>query len=152
MAELYIEDRTRHTRQIIRPALEEQGIVILCKRYKMSTCAYQWAQGVPLHDLLSMHNHRGLLVPDLTFYLDIPRKVAERRIERRKKTEKFEKDPRFTEKLIKAYNALLGLSEADPRIFGKVVRIDGNRRIQQVSEDIFSEFLPLYNSWISRNR
>ena len=148
MAELYVGDRTEHTRHIIRPSLES-GIIVLCSRYKMSTCAYQWAQGVRLNDLLSMHENRGLLTPDLTFFLDVPREVAEERIKRRKTTEKFEKDSEFTEKLIRAYNILTQMSEVDQKTFGKIARINGNRRVEEVSDDVFSGFMQVYKGWIS---
>ena len=149
MADLYIDDRAKHTHRLIRPNLEA-GVIVLNSRYKMSTCSYQWAQGMSLFELLKMHEHRGILIPDLTFFLDVPREVAEERIRnRRKQREKFERNPEFVDKSISAYKALTHMSEVDPRIFGRVVRIDGNREIKDVAEDVFSEFLAIYNSWIS---
>ncbi|MDP3992191.1 MAG: dTMP kinase [Nanoarchaeota archaeon] len=144
MAELYIQDRVEHTRQIIRPALES-GIIVLCSRYKMSTCAYQWSQGVRLNNLLDMHENRGLITPDLTFFLDVPRHVAEDRIKKtRNGFEKFEKDPEFTEKLIRAYNILTQMSDVDPGVFGKVLGINSNRETEQVADEIFSRFQIYY--------
>ena len=146
MAEMYVLDRAEHVRQLIRP-VANAGVVVLNSRYKMSTCAYQWVQGVPLEDLLAMHEHRALLTPDLTFFLDVPREVAEERIRStRSKREKFEKDPEFVDRLISAYRVLVGMSEVDSRIFGKVVRIDGNRPTEEVTDEIFEEFLKIYSS------
>ncbi len=150
MAELYIDDRTQHTRQVIRPIIET-GAMAFCSRYKMSTCAFQWAQGVELYELLSMHEHRSLLTPDLTFFLDVPNEVAQERIKKdREKLEKFEKNSQFIDKLINNYKVLTQMSEADSRIFGKVIRIDGNRDIEKVSKNIYKEFLKVYNSQKSK--
>jgi dTMP kinase len=144
IAELFIDDRARHTQKLIRPNLDA-GVVVLCSRYKMSTCSYQWTQGVELSGLIEMHNHRGILNPDLTFLLDITRAESEKRAEKSgRKKEKFEKDGQFVNKLISAYNSLTFMSEVDERIFGKVIRINGNREPGLVSEDIWSEFLKVY--------
>lgn len=65
MADLYIGDRTDHSYTLIKPNLDA-GVIVLCSRYKMSTCAFQPAQGMSLDKLLKMHEHRGILVPDVT--------------------------------------------------------------------------------------
>jgi len=140
MAELYIDDRARHTRKLIRPNLKA-STVVLCSRFKMSTCAYQWAQGMNLHELLEMHEDRGILIPDLTYFLDVPREVAAERMRTtRTSVEKFEGNPQFVDKLISAYNALVHMSEVDPRIFGEVIRIDGTKSIDDVANEIFQEY------------
>ena len=144
MAELFIEDRARHTQKLIRPNIEA-GVVVLNSRYKMSTCAYQWAQGAQIHELLKRHEHFGLLNPDLTFFLDVPISVARKRITTsRRKRELFERDVVFVNKLVNAYNSLVHISEVDPSVFGRVIRINGNRNIDDVSSDIFKEFLKTY--------
>ncbi|MBI3623261.1 dTMP kinase [Candidatus Pacearchaeota archaeon] len=140
MTELYIDDRARHTRELILPNLRAETVV-LCSRYKMSTCAYQWTQGVNLHDLLHMHDDRGILTPNLTFFLDVPREAAEQRIRTtRENIEKFERNSGFVDKLINAYNALVYMSEVDPRIFGEVIRVDGTKSIDDVANEIFQEY------------
>ncbi|MEK6926079.1 MAG: dTMP kinase [Nanoarchaeota archaeon] len=142
MADLYVDDRAKHSYRLIRPNLEA-GVVVICSRYKMSTCAYQWVQGMDLHELLQMHKERGIITPDLTFFLDVPPEIAQERIASRKAKEKFE-DIEFAKRLVDSYNALRALSKFDERIFGKVVRIDGNREVEEVSDDIFEEFLSVY--------
>jgi len=145
MAEILIENRAKHTQKLLRPNVDA-GVVVLLSRYKMSTCAYQWTQGMHLSELLDMHDHRGILTPDLTFLLDITQKTAEERItSAMRKKEKFEKDPKFVDRLISAYNSLAFMSEVDERIFGKVVRINGNRPMEAVSDEIYSEFLKVYD-------
>ena len=144
LAELFIDDRARHTQRLIRPNIEA-GTAVLCSRYKMSTCAYQWTQGVELSALLKMHDNRGILTPDLTFFLDISRETAEKRGAMMEgKKEKFEKDAKFIYKLISAYNCQLFMSEVDERIFGKVERIDGSREPEAVADEIYGKFVSLY--------
>ena len=146
IARLFVDDRKGHTKNLILPNLE-LGVVVLDSRYKMSTCAYQWAQGVSLTTLLEMHEHRGILTPDLTFFMDVPREVARERIRStRGEVEKFEKDPEFIDKLTLSYNILIDMSEADLRLFGKVVRINGNRDIREVADEIYKEFLKVYKT------
>lgn len=144
MSELYIDDRAHHTKKLIRP-VRDSGAIVLCSRYKMSTCAYQWVQGIPLVELLETHEDRGLLTPDLTFLLGVPQKVAEERIKTRKRREKFE-SREFMGKLIHAYDALFHMSEVDPRIFGKVVRINSDRKTNKVADEIYQRFIDVYSS------
>jgi dTMP kinase len=145
IAELYIEDRARHTHKLIRPNLEA-GAVVLCSRYTLSTCAYQWAQGLNLPELIKMHEHRGILIPDLTIFLDVQEgEAAQRRTARTISLEKFEYDPIFINKLINAYQSLIHMSEVDRSIFGKVVVINGNRQTEKVADDVYQEFLKIYH-------
>jgi len=144
-AELYVEDRVRHTQRLIRPNLEV-GVVVLCSRYTLSTCAYQWAQGLSLPKLLKMHEHRGILIPDITFFLDVSPEVAsERRTSRAGSLEKFELNPIFIDKLVNAYKSLIHMSEVDETLFGRIFVVDGNRERETVSDDIYREFARIYN-------
>lgn len=145
MAELYIDDRTKHT-QLIDACLKEE-VFVLCSRYKMSTCAFQWASGVSLRELIKMHENRGILTPDLTFFLDIPREVAQERTKKRREREKFERDAQFIDKVIENYRTLAHCSYDKPELFGKVIIVNGNNPTQEVADDIYRNFLPLYKIW-----
>jgi dTMP kinase len=145
MAELYIDDRTKHTK-LINACLNEE-VFVLCSRYKMSTCAFQWAAGVSLRELLKMHEDRGILTPDLTFFLDIPRVVAQERTKKRREREKFERDAKFIDKVIENYRSLALCSSEKPELFGRVIRINGNRPTKEVANEIYQNFLPLYMNW-----
>jgi dTMP kinase len=146
MTELYIGDRTDHTYIRILPNLAHEGIV-LCSRYKMSTCAFQQAQGIPLDRLLKMHGHRGIIRPDITFFLDVEREVAAKRIKSREKQEKFERDSEFIDRVIANYRSLYELSKTDIDLFGRVIKIDGNPDIDTVAGSIEKVFLPFYREW-----
>lgn len=145
-AQLFVEDRVNHSYILINPNLKA-GAIVISSRYKMSTCAFQWTQGVPLERLLKMHQHRGILIPDLTFFLDVKREVAAGRIKERKKSEKFERDADFIDKVIENYRKLIHISKKYPDLFGRVIRIDGNQSIERVEEEVYSVFLPFYREW-----
>ena len=151
MAELYIDDRVKHTKHLIRPVLEA-GSIALCDRYKMSTCAYQWVQGVELHELLRLHEERGILTPDITFLLQINLETFRKRVEERGgELEKFERNTEFIGKLINAYAALGYMAQVDEGIFGKVTIIDGNRKKEDIAREIKEKFVPYYERWAGQN-
>ena len=73
---LFSASRAQLVQEVIRPHLEQGGVVV-CDRYADSTLAYQgYGRGVDLEVLQTITRFatRGL-VPDITFLLDIP--VAE---------------------------------------------------------------------------
>jgi dTMP kinase len=142
MAELYVEDRKEHTKKVILPNLRE-GIHVLSDRYSLSTCAYQWAQGVNIDKLVKMHKHRHVIVPDLTLFVDIDANVALERVELRgEKKEKFEQRE-FLETLVGAYRNLFDRISNDKiygAVFGQVVKVDGERKIRAVAEKIANHY------------
>src|SRR3989344_4059399 len=54
LANLFIEDRRKHAKEIIIPNLE-MGNFVVSDRYKLSTVAYQSAQGLNIQDLIKRH-------------------------------------------------------------------------------------------------
>ena len=70
MAELllYEASRAQHTQEKIIPALQE-GKIVICERYTMSTCAYQgYARGIDLKLIHTVNDVATMgLKPDLTF-------------------------------------------------------------------------------------
>ncbi len=144
-ATLYFDDRIGHTARVLIPNLDN-GLLVLCDRYSMSTCAYQWAQGATIQSLIKMHKHKDILVPDITFFLDIDLETAIRRVHGRGgDKDKFERDKRFVEDVIYKYRALVK-DERYEDVFGKVVTIDGARSEDEVASDIEREFRKVYNS------
>lgn len=77
---LFAASRAQHVGQVIAPHLAKGGIVI-SDRYADSTMAYQgYGLGIELQMLQTITGYAtGGLVPDLTFYIDIPVEVGLRR-------------------------------------------------------------------------
>lgn len=160
MAELFIDDRVAHTKRLIRPNLDA-GAIVISDRYKMSTCSYQWAQGVKIGQLLEMHEDRALLRPDLTFYIYVPAEVGMKRVRSRLDAinvnstvkslpEKFEKDQLQVKKQVSAYDSLADMAGVDENLFGKVVKINGERTIEKVAVDVRIEFDKVYQEWLAK--
>ena len=83
---LFSASRSQLVKEIIKPALEG-GMAVLCDRYYDSTTAYQgWGRGISLEVISAINRYAADdLVPDITFFLDIPIKEIEKRILRAKK-------------------------------------------------------------------
>ena len=80
---LFSASRAQLVEEVIKPAIEG-GLVVLCDRYYDSLTAYQgWGKGIDL-DTIRVVNQcaSGGVVPDLTFFLDIPIDEVERRMRR----------------------------------------------------------------------
>ena len=144
MARLYVKDRIEHSEEI-----EERlndGYIVLCDRYKMSTCAYQWTQGVDLFKLFKLHEDSGILTPDLTIFIDTPLVEAQKRRERRvDEKEKFE-EWEFQKNLLAHYNSLINREDC-LQLFGAVEKVNGDGEIVEVAERTTDEFNKYYNSW-----
>ena len=83
MTELFLfsASRAQLVNEIIKPNLEN-GTIVVCDRFYDSTTAYQGSgRGLPL-DAISTINRAaaGGLVPDVTFFIDIPVDEVERRM------------------------------------------------------------------------
>ncbi|MAG18326.1 MAG: dTMP kinase [Candidatus Diapherotrites archaeon] len=128
--DLYVADREEHLRKEIVPALKE-GKIILCDRFKYSTFVYQLLQGIELEKINELH--RGMLIPDLVFILDLPVDVALQRIEsdsKRSKKEVFEKKE-FLEKVRQGF---LSLKEIFPD--ENIHIVDSSKNISEVTKEI----------------
>ncbi len=148
MARLYIEDRIAHSREI--KARLDEGYFVLCERYKMSTCAYQWMQGASLYKLFKLHECQDILIPDLTFFIDVSAEIAQkRRIARGVEKEKFE-DWKFQKDLVSHYNSLIDRSDCE-NLFGEVISINGRGPIDEVSERVKKAFDQFYLNWKNQN-
>lgn len=145
MTELYIKDRECHVRNLIIPNIQKE-VIVLCDRYSLSTFSYQGVQGVDFETIKKIHAHTGIIKPDLTFFLDVDYETARKRIEQRGEAlEKFEKNEEFTRRLIERYRNLT----QEENLLGKIVIINGNNSLEEVTENIAREFDVFYNSHYS---
>jgi len=126
-AGMFVEDRINHLRKYIMPMLNA-GTHVLSDRYKYSTLAYQWTQGMDFEKLVEMH--LGLLVPDLTMIFDCPADVAFTRRKKDNATDMFDKDLKFQIKLRENY---LKLKDKFPK--ENIQIINANYLI----DDVFNE-------------
>lgn len=73
---LYLADRIQHIKQVIQPAFNIVGKVIVCDRYFDSTFAYQGVARNLKIDLAKLHQMFEVPIPDITFLLDLPAEVG----------------------------------------------------------------------------
>jgi len=130
---LYAADRAHHIHTIVRPALE-RGEVVVQDRYLDSSVAYQGAGRV-----LDPGEVEGLslwatenLVPDVTFLLDVPARVAkDRQGQTERKFDRLEAEALdFHERVRESY---LARASDDPE---RIVVIDGTASIEDIHQII----------------
>jgi len=143
LAKMFVTDRVVHTGEIIIPNIERECHVI-SDRYDLSTLAYQQTQGVPLQELIDMH--QGIIMPNLTFIVDVPVEVAIERMkkdDKRNVEQKFEKQIGFIGKLRQNY---LTLQKQLPE--RRIIVIDGTPSVEDIFEkQIRPAFDKLYGEY-----
>ncbi len=120
----------------IRPALQA-GYIVLCDRFYDSTTAYQGGgRGVVELAWLRDFNRRVTddLVPDRTYWLDIPLEVALARRNQAGDPDRMERaDPAFFER-VRATYARLAAEEPE-----RIVRLDATASIEVLHETIWND-------------
>jgi len=137
---LFLADRAQHVRETLVPALDE-GRWVVCDRYSDSTLAYQLAgRKLAGHEdeLFQMVKFAELgLVPDITFWLDLPVATGLQRV--RSRAAVGEESNRLDEEALsfheKVHAAFAALHEQQPQ---RIRAIDASRSIEEVQASIQS--------------
>ncbi|RKG78499.1 dTMP kinase [Corallococcus exercitus] len=131
LALLFAADRTDHLHARILPALE-QGKVVLCDRYVLSSLAYQGAS-LPMEWVNAVNSHA--VSPDLTLFVGVdPQVAATRRAVRGGPAELFEADE-AQRRIALQYLKAIELRENHERI----VHINGELSVEAVTEECLAE-------------
>jgi dTMP kinase len=137
---LFSASRAQLVREKIQPYLET-GIYVISDRFHDSTVAYQgFGRGIDLETVEHINNLAiGGTIPDLTFILDIPIDVAEKR-KRLKENQALDRievsDSGFYQRVREGY---LKLAEKEKRF--KV--IDGTLGIEKIHSKVVNEIILL---------
>jgi len=139
LAELFIQDREKHVKELILPNLKK-GCFVISDRFKLSTIAYQSAQGLDINELIKRNNK--FPVPDITFLIDLPveEAIKRRKEEKERDEQKFESDKEFQEKVRVNYLKIKELLKEN------IIIIDGNRSV----DEIFFDIKKIFNHFITR--
>jgi dTMP kinase len=121
---LYASDRFDHVKNVIRPALRRDQIVISA-RYYYSSMAYQGAVGVDLDWIKEMN--RFALKPDLAVLLDILPEYSLHRLKRRRS---IYEDSDYLRKVRDIYIKLVNE--------GELVKVDADRPKRIVQGELLS--------------
>lgn len=134
----YFGENHRKTAKHINKLLELGHFVISDRNY-LSTFAFQGAQGIPYEKIAE--EIKGSKIPDLTFLIDVPAKIAIERLSLRdgSNRRKFDKDIEFLEKVRENY---LDLNLILPKLLGdeSIYIINGQGPI----DDVFSRIKLAY--------
>lgn len=79
LCEAMIHDRVRHLHDVILPHLSKSKSAVITDRYLYSNVAYN-ADEVPPEKILEEHKDRGIPEADILVLLDMPVRVAQKRI------------------------------------------------------------------------
>ena len=132
MAELllYEASRAQHTQEKILPALE-QGKIVICERYTMSTCAYQgYGRGIDLKIIDTLNKIATLgLTPDLTLVFLMSDKYFTQRGEYLFSDRLEQEDLAFRQKMRAGYLEMLSRTK-------NAYLINADKNIQAIQEDV----------------
>ena len=137
---LYLASRNEHVIDKIKPALLKKKIII-CDRFTDSTLAYQvYGKGVNKNLVDTVHRFiLKDLKPDLTFVLKVNISKAIKRLNKRKKKNRYDK---FSKSFyIKAQNAFLKLSTKNKK---RYIVLDNSSDNNKIDKIIFEKFIRLY--------
>lgn len=131
---LFSAARAQLVREVIQPALA-QGQVVICDRYVDSTTSYQgYGRELPLESIHAVNRIAiGTVLPDLTFFIDIPIEEIERRQRAAGKiTDRMERAG--LDFFQRSRNGYIELSKTEKRL--KI--INGERSPDRIFEEIWS--------------
>lgn len=144
---LFYADRAQHLRQVIRPALAEDRVVLV-DRFEDSTRAYQGASGVPdeaLDALSALVLQR--LKPSLTLLLDMDPESSLQRVEVRNLALPGFNETRFDQAHVEFHRRVrarfLAIAEKEPN---RVAVIPARDPADQVEAAIWARVAPLLRS------
>ncbi len=134
-AELFLFEAARAelVNKVINPALEK-GTIVICDRFWDSTLAYQgYGRMLPI-DFVQQCNYYAAngLVPDLTFFVDIPLDVLYERAQTKAKDRMEQEESSFLQRVINGFKTI---AEKFPDRF-KI--IDGTHSVDDIHKVVIS--------------
>ena len=119
------------------------GSVVIADRYADATLAYQcYGKGLSKDFISYIHDKSQLLIPDLTFYMDISAEISKERISYRD-MDRMESEPlEFFRKVRKGY---LEIASDNPH---RVVCLDANKGIEELRSEIIDLTLKKINATV----
>ncbi|MBQ7585377.1 MAG: dTMP kinase [Desulfovibrionaceae bacterium] len=131
---LFLADRAQHVEEVILPALK-QGLIVLCDRFIDSTICYQgYGRGLDLAELKSLNLMAcGGLLPEVTFWLDLPVKLALARVASRKREQaQIRDESRFDEEALSFHQRVSQGYALEAQNSARFIRIDASQAFPKV--------------------
>jgi len=121
---LFAADRYEHVENEVVPALK-MGKIVVSDRYVYSSLAYQGAAGLSLDWIRKINQHA--LTPDLAIYIDVEPEIVVKRLKPKKSVmENLETQRKVREVYMHFVES------------GELVRVNGNKPIEEVAKEILS--------------
>lgn len=126
---LFLADRAQHVETVMKPAVED-NIIVLCDRYTDSTVAYQgYGKGIDIKQINYLNKlATSDFIPDLTLVFDVDSEIAQQRVGSEKDRMEAE-DMTFHKKVREGY---LELAKQEPE---RIKKINANKSIDEVFEE-----------------
>ncbi|MGL5591740.1 MAG: dTMP kinase [Metamycoplasmataceae bacterium] len=144
---LYLVSRRMHLTKIIEPALK-QGKIVICDRFIDSSLAYQGAGRNLGIDKVKKLNEivTDNIKPNVTFFIKLSAEESIKRLSKQKDSlDRLEKNEiEFYQKIEKGYDQIINNDKK------RFIIIDGSRDIEEVANQVISEFKNLHE--IKKNR
>ena len=137
---LYAASRMQHLSQKVIPAVND-GFIVLCDRFLDSSLAYQgYARGLGMDSVLKANSFALDYLPDLTIFIDVTPDVALKRLEGRNKADRLDLEAKdFHNRVYEGYHEVLKMYP------DRVIRIDGNKSLEEVTEACINAVLNYLN-------
>ena len=134
---LYLAARNEHIKSKIKPAILKKKIVI-CDRFTDSTIAYQvYGKGVNKYLVDTIHKYiLDNIKPDLTFILKVKISKSKKRLQERKKKNRYDKFS--TSFYNKVQRSFIKISKTDKK---KYVVLDNSKDSIDTEKIIFKKFI-----------
>lgn len=139
--QLFIDDRRQHVDELIQPALDD-GKIVLCDRYFLSSAAYQGAAGLDPDEIFAAN--RFAPDPDLALIFELDLETSIRRI-----TETRGEQPNDFEQLdsLKKVDTVFRAMQQP-----YIRRIDGSGPVGEVAQVVREHVLELINQRMADSR
>lgn len=134
LALAFATNRLDHCEREISPWVDsENGNIIICDRYYLSSLVYQSSDEFPFESVYALNEKA--LKPDIIFFLNVSNKICQERMKVRNETkELFEKNLSETRQKFK--EAISFLREHDSH---NIIEIDASGEIDQVASQLLDE-------------
>ncbi|MGV2432739.1 MAG UNVERIFIED_CONTAM: dTMP kinase [Rickettsiaceae bacterium] len=130
---LALAARSEHLKDVILPALKE-GKIVICDRFVDSSMCYQGYK-LGMEKVLTLHKEVfGDIMPDITFFIDVPVEIGLKRAISRGSSNRFENMPQnIHEKFRECFHNLVKMFP------DRIVKVDGTSSPEEIFSIIIKE-------------
>lgn len=135
---LFAASRAQHVADLILPSILN-GTTVICDRYLDSSLAYQgYARGLGIEEVYAINKFAtNDLLPDVTFFIDVPTNIGLERIKNNKRAKSDRLDEETQDMHLRAYQGYQEILNMWPSRF---IIIDGSQTVEKVLKDVIDAY------------